>query len=256
MLRVRSRMRVERSLLTKLLLITLSIVWPGMATAQWKAKAEAGAVVARGNSTTDNANVKADVSREFIEWKHALGFTGVYASDELGATGQHWEGRQQTDYRFHPKGFWFESARYEEDRFSGVAYQATFGTGLGWRFFDTDDTKLVTQVGAGYKVSETQDSIDDDGITFIPAERNEELIGQANVNFERKLTDTTKVIEKFLVESGADSTFIQNDLSLQVRIMNALALAVGYSVRYNNNPPDGFTATDTLTTLNLVYEMK
>lgn len=240
-----------RAVLTIVLLTVCS-----SATAQWKAKAEAGVVVARGNSTTDNANVKFDVSREYVRWKHAAGVTGVYASDELGATGQRWEARQQSDYKFHPKGFWFGSSRYEEDRFSGTAYQATFGTGLGWRFFDTDETKLSSQIGAGYKVSETRETIDDDGFTFVPAERNEELIGQVNIDFERKLTDTTKIIEKFLIEAGADSTFIQNDLSLQVRILNALALAVGYSVRYNNNPPDGFTATDTLTTLNLVYELK
>jgi putative salt-induced outer membrane protein len=225
------------------------------ALAQWAAKAEAGVILARGNTTTDSANMKFDFSREFIEWKHAAGFTGVYASDETGATSQRWEARQQTDYRFHPKGFWFESGRYEEDRFSGVAYQATIGTGLGWRFFDTEITKLVAQIGAGYKASETRATVDDDGI-FIPAERNEELIGQFNLNYEHQLTETTKVVEKFLVESGADSTFLQNDLSIQVKIMNSLALAAGYSVRYNNHPPDGFTATDTLTTLNLVYELK
>ena len=242
-----------RRSLSMLVLLTLC---SSSALAQWKAKAEAGVVVARGNSTTDNANAKFDVSREFVKWKHAAGMTGVYASDELGATGQRWEGRLQSDYKFHPKGFWFGSSRYEEDRFSGVAYQATFGTGLGWHFFDTEATKLSAQAGAGYKVSETRETIDDDGVTFIPAERSEELIGQVNINFERTLTDTTKVINKFLVESGADSTFVQNDLSIQVRILNALALAAGYSVRYNNNPPDGFTATDTLTTLNLVYELK
>ena len=35
-----------------------------------------------------------------------------------------------------------------------------------------------------------------------------------------------------------------------------LALAVGYSVRHNTDPPVGFEKTDTLTTINLVYEIK
>jgi putative salt-induced outer membrane protein len=226
------------------------------ALAQWQAKAEAGIVAARGNTTADSANAKFDVTREFVIWKHSLGFTGVYASDEVGATGQRWEAREQSDYKFHEKGFWFGSARYEEDRFSGVAYQATFGTGLGWRFFDTVDTKLAAQVGVGYKVSETRESMAEDGVTVVPAHRDEELISQGNLNFERTLTETTKVLNKFLIESGVESTFIQNDLSLQVKILGSLALAAGYSVRYNNHPPEGFKATDTLTTLNLVYELK
>jgi len=37
---------------------------------------------------------------------------------------------------------------------------------------------------------------------------------------------------------------------------NVLALAVGYSVRHNTDPPEGFEKTDTLTTINLVYELK
>ncbi len=241
----------------RLIVATLAILLvPQVAAAQWKAKAEAGLVASRGNTETESANAKLDVSREYVDWKHSVGLTGVYASDELGATGQRWEARGQSEYKFSPKGFWFGSARYEEDRFSGIAYQATYGTGLGWRFFDTDITKLSAQIGAGYKVSESRETVDDDGVTFIPAERNEELIGQVGVNYEHTLTETTKIVDKLLVEAGVNNTFTQNDLSVQVKILGSLALAAGYGVRYNSNPPDGFKSTDTLTTLNLVYELK
>jgi putative salt-induced outer membrane protein len=226
------------------------------AQAQLKAKAEAGVVASRGNTDTDSANVKAEVQREFIVWKHALGLAGVYASDETGATGQRWEARGQSDYKFHPKGFWFGSARYEQDRFSGFEYQATLGTGLGWHFFDDEKTKLSAQLGAGYKSSRTRVALADDGVTPILPMLQEELIGQVTANLDRVLTDTTRVIDKFLLESGNENTFVQNDLSLEVRIMNSLALALGYSVRYNSAPPPGFEHTDTLTTLNLVYELK
>jgi putative salt-induced outer membrane protein len=37
---------------------------------------------------------------------------------------------------------------------------------------------------------------------------------------------------------------------------DVLALAVGYSVRHNSDAPAGFEETDTLTTINLVYEIK
>jgi putative salt-induced outer membrane protein len=49
---------------------------------------------------------------------------------------------------------------------------------------------------------------------------------------------------------------VQNDLALQVKMTDVLALAVGYSVRYNTDPQVGFEKTDTLTTINLVYEIK
>ena len=49
---------------------------------------------------------------------------------------------------------------------------------------------------------------------------------------------------------------MQNDLALQVKMTDVLALAVGFSVRHNTDPPVGFEETDTLTTINLVYEIK
>lgn len=226
------------------------------AHAQWTAKAEAGMVAARGNTTTDSANVKFDVAREFVQWKHSLGVSAVYQSDEVGATGQRWEGRGQSDYKFHQKGFFFGSARYEEDRFSGFEYQTTYGAGIGWRFYDDPTTKFIVQLGAGYKVFRTRDALADDEITIIPGERQEEVIGQFSIDLERALTATTKIVDQFLVESGANNTFIQNEFSIQVKIMESLALAVGYAARYNTEPPTGFEELDTLTTLNLVYELK
>lgn len=241
----------------RLIFVIASCCLASTARAQWTAKAEAGAVAARGNTTTDSANVRLDVAREFEKWKHSVSLAAVYASDETGATGQRWAGRGQSDYKFHPKGFWFGSARYEEDRFSGFEYQTTYGTGLGWRFYDDPVTRFVVQVGAGYKVFETRDAVDDDdGVTSIPGERQEELIAQLGIDFEHELTPTTKVVNKFLVESGANNTFLQNEFSVQVKILESLALAAGYAARYNTDPPEGFEELDTLTTLNLVYELK
>jgi putative salt-induced outer membrane protein len=41
-----------------------------------------------------------------------------------------------------------------------------------------------------------------------------------------------------------------------LKITDVLALAVSYSVKHNTDPPPGFEKTDTLTTINLVYEIK
>ena len=70
------------------------------------------------------------------------------------------------------------------------------------------------------------------------------------------LTGTTKLLNKFVTEAGIDNTFIQNELSLQVKMNDALALAIGYSVRQNTNPPGDFRKIDTLSTINLVGEIK
>lgn len=239
--------------------IGAGIVWclhGATAVADWSGKGEVGVAVASGNTKTEAANAKIEAVNQLERWKHLFGLTGNYASDEVGTTGQRWEARGQSDYNFGPRAFWFGSGRYEDDRFSGFEYQATIGTGFGYKFIDTEVTKLVGQVGTGYKFFETRDAFADDGLTIIPGDNDSELIFTGGVDFEHQLTDTTKILNKFLVESGSDNTFLQNELALQVRMTEVLALAVGYAVRHNTDPPAGFEETDTLTTLNLVYELR
>ena len=49
---------------------------------------------------------------------------------------------------------------------------------------------------------------------------------------------------------------MQDDIALQVSMTDALALAVGIGVRYNSDPPPLAESTDTLFTVNLVYNIK
>ena len=55
------------------------------------------------------------------------------------------------------------------------------------------------------------------------------------------------------MQSGGQNTAIANDFAVAVNMTQALALSVGYGVRYNSNPPAGTKSTDQLTTVNIVY---
>jgi putative salt-induced outer membrane protein len=70
------------------------------------------------------------------------------------------------------------------------------------------------------------------------------------------LTATTKVVDRFLVETGSSNTYFQNDLGLEVTITGALGLRVGYQVRHNTSVQPGVEKTDTLSTIGLQYETK
>jgi putative salt-induced outer membrane protein len=228
----------------------------GSAAAAWTGKGEAGASDSSGNTDSTSANVKIELIDTLGSWKHLFGLAGNYAADTTGATAQRWEAREQSDYSFNPRMFWFGGGRYEDDRFSGFDYQGSLTTGLGYHFIATDATKLTGQVGVGYKLAETRDVVDANGVVLIAGDNEDSVIFTGAVDYEHQITDTTKVIDRFLVESGSDNTYLQNELSLQVRMTDVLALAVGYAVRHNTDPPEGFEETDTLTTLNLVYELK
>lgn len=235
-------------------LVTVQLLLTDVQAADWITKAEAGLVSARGNTHTDTSNAKFDVARSMGRWKNSLGLSGVYAADETGAISQRWDARAQTEFTFDTRSFTFASVRYEDDRFSGFEYQTTYAAGFGRRFIDTDRTKLSAQLGVGYKVFETQASVSD-GVV-IPSERGEDPVAQSVVEYEQALTDNTRVRNKLLTEWGPENSSVQNDLALQINMTRVLALAIGYSVRYNTQPPDGFNTTDTLSTVNLVFELK
>ncbi len=242
---------------SKLLLPVLALGAVTPAYADWTGKGEAGLVISSGNTETETANVKFNMAHERDKWKNSFGLAGLYASDDEGTTAQRWEAIGQSDYNFSPKTFWFGALRYEDDRFSGFDYQTTVSTGLGRKFIDTDRTKFVGTAGVGYKFFETQDVFDEaTGVLLEEGAREEQVVFRGTLDFEHQFTETTTLIDKFIVEAGADNTFYQNDLSLQVKMTEVLALAVGYSVRHNTDPPLGFEKTDTLTTVNLVYEIK
>jgi putative salt-induced outer membrane protein len=222
----------------------------------WSGKGQAGYVMARGNSDTDSANVKLDFNLVRNDWKHSLSLDGL-----LGRTGgitsaERWDVRLQSNYQIRLHLFSFAALSYQDDRFSGFQYQASGSGGLGYKFFDSDSTKLSAQVGVGYRSLRPELLVKDDTgavIDRIPLETQTEVVGTAGADFSRQFNTNTRLLDKLNVESGSSNTSIRNDLSLEVKMNRKLSLAVGFSVLENTKPPEGLKRTDTITTLNLVY---
>jgi putative salt-induced outer membrane protein len=229
------------------------------AQAAWKGKGEAGYVMARGNSETQTGNAKIDLTRESENTKQNFALTGLYGETGDATTAQRWDARWQTDWKITERAFWFGGIRYEDDSFSGFAYQATATTGAGYAFFDSPTTQLRMQIGGGYRNLRSELLLlgANDIVTGrIKGDTTSDFVGNGQVKYEHGLTDSTKVLNVLLLESGQSNTLVQNDLSLQVKMNEVLALAVGYSIRNNSNPPVALAKTDTFTTVNFVYEVK
>jgi putative salt-induced outer membrane protein len=213
------------------------------AHADWKGKGELGFVLSRGNSEAQTLNAKVDAGTEVGKWTNTLGFSALRATTANQTTANRYELRGQTDYKLTDRSYVFGSVRYEDDRFSAFDYQATATGGYGYKFIDTAITKLSGGIGAGYRVTKVR----------LTGEKENGAVARGDLNFEHQLTPTTKVLNKFLVESGSSNTFLQNELALQVKMTDALALSVAYAVRHNTDVPAGVRKTDQLTTANLVF---
>lgn len=240
--------------------VALSVIGSTQAFADWTGAGQLGIVQAHGNSNSTSANTKIEATNELDMWKHAFGFNAMYSESDQITSGKRWDTAWQSDYKLTEKLFWFGGLRYENDKYGSYAYQATGTTGLGYKFYDTDETKLSAQLGGGYKRSKSQTLVKDpdsgEVVDRIDGDVSGRGVVSGAVNFEHVLTSNTKVLNKFLVEAASDNTFLQNNLSLQVSMSDRLALSVGYELRENTSPPPDQHRLDTLTTLNLVYKFE
>ena len=243
----------------KLLALVSLIALAAPAQAQWTGKAELGFLQSAGNTEATSANTKLDLTHETRRWKNNSAISALYSENAEFSTAERYEARHQVDYKITDRLSWFGALRGEQDRFSGFAYQATVSTGVGYLFIDTADTKLDFSLGAGYKRSKPETLVKSEAgevLDRIEGELETDAVGTFGSNYEHSFTETTKVTNKLLAEFGGDNTGIANDLALQVSMTQSLALAVGFGIRYNSDPPPLSESTDTLTTINLVYNIK
>jgi putative salt-induced outer membrane protein len=218
------------------------------AVADWTGKGDIGASFATGNSESQAASANLELKNTVGKWQHTFGLAGNYAYDgnESNKTAQRWEVRGQTQYELTERAYAFGAGRYEDDEFSQYDFQSSLAGGLGYKFIDTERTKLWAQAGPGYRYAEVAATGEtEDGIIF-----------RGDAGFEHQLTETTKIVDRLLVEAGSDNTYVQNDLGLEVTITGALGLRVGYQIRHNTDVEPTIEKTDTLLTVGLLYETK
>ena len=211
--------------------------------ADWTGKGTFGGVLSRGNTETETVNAVLDVEAKSAPWTHKLGASILRTVTDDITSADRWEARAETNYDLTERSYLFGTFRYEDDAFTDFAYQATLAGGYGYRFIMTERTKLEGQIGAGYRQTELR----------LTGEQVDDAILRGALNFEHKLTDTTLVYERFLVESGSENTYLQNALGIEVKINDTFALGLDYSVRHNTDVLPGTEETDQVLTANLVY---
>lgn len=233
--------------------------WAPLALADWTGKGEGGLLIASGNSESTSLNAKLDVAREDGPWKNVVHLAGMYGKNAVFTTGERLEGAYELDRKISDKMFGFVGVAAEHDLFDGFQYQATLSTGVGYKWYDTADTKLSTTAGIGYRRLRPETLTKDAAgqvIARTPLEAQGDAVLTLGANLEQKLTASTKLVDKLAIQTGSNDTAVANDLGVSVAMSDRLALSVGYGVRYNSDPAPGTKKIDTLTTVNVVYNIK
>lgn len=233
----------------------------------WTGTGELGLALARGNAESDTVNAKIELKQEDERWLYQVDAAALRASGEVdvvlddGSIGRdkvtnasRWQLGGKAGYKYTDKMYFFGSARYDNDDFAPYEWQAIVSVGVGYKFVEDERTKFTGEVGPGWRRIQPIDVL-----VLTPApprlveqDAESDAVLRGTLSYEHKLTDTTTIVDAFLVESGSDNTFIQNDLGVQVQMSERLALKAGLQVRHNTDAPAGVDKTDTLLTTNIV----
>jgi putative salt-induced outer membrane protein len=222
----------------------------------WMGKGQFGFLDSRGNADAESINGNLDLTRYDGDWKNEVYVGGLYGKSSGVVSAERWETREQTNYTFTDGIFGFGGLRFEHDMFDGFQYQASVTGGLGDKFIDTADTKLIGQIGVGYRRLRPELIFrDPDGVVTSRElqDASGEAIGTVGVDFSHALTKTTVLTDKFLMEAGSDNTLLHDEVAVNVKVSDKLALSVGYGITDNTNPPPTIKKVDTVTTVNLVF---
>lgn len=211
----------------------------------WTGKGEFGLVKTSGNTETESLILGVEFIKEKDQWRHRAAANALSADDSGTTTAERYGFEWQSDYKLDDKSWLLGAFRYESDEFSAYDNQQTLTFGYGRNLIDNSQSKLVGEIGVGYRDAELLTGMTESG-----------AIVRGLLDYSRQVTDNSEFTNRFLVESGSDNTFIQNLLGFSVSMNDRMAMKFGFEYRHNTDVPFGVDDTDTITSANLVYNFQ
>lgn len=219
--------------------------------AAWTGQGEAGLVKASGNTDSENANIGLGFINEGDVWTHEVGFKLLQASNDGDDTAESIAADYIAKRDLTERSYLFAGLGYLDDDFDGFTEQTSASVGYGYHVINTEAVGLELGVGVGYRDTSQLLTLDDGSEV-----EGDDLSGATGVllmNYRNKLTANTEFVDAFRAEIGSDNTFVENEAALIVAMNEKFALKAGLLIRHNTDPAEGFDETDSITSINLVY---
>lgn len=215
------------------------VVEPG-----WDGAGEFGFVNTTGNTDSTALNARLEFIRNSRGWRHRFTGTALMTSEDGFKDNERYTVEIQSDRKLSKKSWLFGAFRWDADKFGSYDPQVTLTAGYGRQLMKSEKHELKGEIGAGYrKLTET-----------VSRDSNREAIMRFLLDDAWQVFKTTKWTNRLLVESGSSNTFSQFNTGLAVSMTERFAVKLGFEARNNTKiPPDDSEHTDTITSVNLVY---
>lgn len=211
----------------------------------WSAEIGVGYVKTSGNTDTESLKGDIKAAKEINKWRHSVKFEGLNTSDSGITTAERYFLSGKSDYRFSEHGYWYVTASYDDDHFSGYDYRISESAGYGRRLIDQPSLTLDGEIGPGARQSKT-----DNG------EKDTETLLRLAANLAWKISDNSEFTQDLFSEIGQDATISKSVTALSANVNSNLAMKLSYTVKRTSPVPVGIEKTDTEAVVTLVYKYK
>ena len=233
----------------KMTAIACLVLPASLATAEqgklWKGDVEFGYVSTSGNTDETNIKARADIKREWSDWRYQIVLDSLNSESNNQSTAEKYFLSNRLAYQFNEHDYIFGYASYDDDRFSGFDYQAIAAVGYGRRLLNNPEMQWDVEIGPGYRYSKFNDG--------APESSNSEAILRLATNYNWDVSETTNFQQTLSIETGEDNTITKSLSALKLQIIGALAMKLSYAIKHTDEVPAGIDSTDTETSVTVTY---
>ncbi|MGB5293137.1 MAG: DUF481 domain-containing protein [Lysobacterales bacterium] len=210
----------------------------------WSGVGELGYVKTTGNTDSSALNGKLEFIRTTENWRYRFLGTVLTTSENGTKDNERYTAEAQADRKLDEKSYVFGVYRYDADKFGSYDPSQSATVGYGRELMKSENHVLKGEIGVGYRKLDER----------LTGETESDAILRLLLDDAWQVFKTTSWTNRLLVETGSNNTFTQWNTGLTVAMTDAFAIKVGFELRNNSKVPPGDTEkTDTITSVNLVY---
>ncbi|WP_076920482.1 YdiY family protein [Pseudoalteromonas sp. SK18] len=231
----------------------------------WEITSEVGAIITSGNTETTTLKGGIKVLHNLESWNNEYKLDGIYKEDEVEnddgtkekqRTNEKYSISAQGNYKLNEKhAHLFIYGSHVSDYFGAYRSESVISAGYGLRLLNESNMKLNAEIGPGYKYFKYPDiseEVDENG-NSLAGEYEGEVIALGKMDFSWKISDNARFTQLVSVEYGDTNTKTRSETALLTKINGSLQMKVAYNITNNSDVADDKEATDTETSLTLVY---
>jgi putative salt-induced outer membrane protein len=214
----------------------------------WPVKGELSYVRTDGNTDTETFGARIGYEGDYAPNRYYFNAGALYAETDDEKTTDRLTADARYERVFTDRFFGFLEAAYLRDPFAGFDARYSGGPGLGYEIIKTEAHQLK---GLASMLYVHENPVGD-------ADNNNYASAKAAIDYRWQISDTVQFKELADYSRSLDDGdvyFINSETTLEVKLVGNLALAMGYIVRYQNDPTDPEAEkTDRTFLTSLVFE--